>query len=72
MDIKPNSSESYRGKDIREWCEANPDNYFAQGIARAYFHRTKGNQPLDGVYYYVESFPLFNLIRDYEKSPKHI
>ena len=35
MDIKPNSSESYRGKDIREWCEANPDNYFAKGIAKA-------------------------------------
>lgn len=72
MDIKPNSSESYRGKDIREWCENNPENYFAKGIKKAYFSRSKGNQPLDGVYYYVESFPLFNLIRDYSKSPKHI
>lgn len=45
MDIKPNSSESYRGKDIREWCENNPENYFAKGIKKHTSHAVKVISP---------------------------
>lgn len=69
MDIKPNSSESYRGKDIREWCEECTDNDIAKEINKEYFSK-RGNRPSETVYYFIETFPKLCLVRDYERSPR--
>lgn len=84
--IEINSDKSYLGKEIREWCIKNPEDYMAQEIMNKYYSDEVEFKPSDRVYYFVEyvsasesfkecgSLNMYgcSLCRDLEKSPRKV
>lgn len=60
---------SYTAAEIEAWCNDNPDNKYAKEIKKEYFTKN-GNRPNEKVYYFIETFPKVQLVRDFEKSPR--
>ena len=84
--IEVNSDKSYLGKEIREWCNNNPEDYIAQEIMNKYYSDEVKFKPSDRIYYFVEyvsasesykecgNLNMYgcSLYRDLEKSPRKV
>lgn len=69
MQMKTFDTMSYTAAEIEAWCDDNPDNKYAREIKKEYFTKDS-NRPSERVYYFIETFPKVQLVRDFEKSPR--
>lgn len=84
--LEINCNQSYSGKEIREWCNDNPDDEMSKLIVSKYYADYVEYKPRDNVYYFIDyctatesykecgSLNMYGcrLIRDLEKSPRKV